>query len=67
MSALESMIFDPTLGRKYIVFCSEVKMQSLPGMRWRQTGNKLIRAAAKGQKQYREACGISETYGWRDL
>jgi hypothetical protein len=51
MSALESMIFDPTLARKYIIFCSEAKMQSLPGLRWRQLAHKR-RAAVKPRKEY---------------
>jgi hypothetical protein len=36
MSALQSMIFDWALARKYIIFCSEAKMQFLPGLRWRE-------------------------------
>jgi hypothetical protein len=52
MSALESMIFDPTLARKYIIFCSEAKMQSLPATTLASTGHTQIRAALNARKEY---------------
>jgi hypothetical protein len=55
MSALESMIFDPTLARKYIIFCSEAKMQSLPGLRWRQL------ATSKSEQRSRRERNINRT------
>jgi hypothetical protein len=66
MSAPESMIFDPTLSRKYIIFCSEAKTQSLPGVRWgqRQQANQ---SSGQGPKAIREAERNFRNAGWRNL
>ncbi len=49
MSVFESMIFDPTLARKYIIFCSDARMVAPP-----EAGSVPITPAAERILKVRE-------------